>query len=306
MNVQATSRGGLKPHTATVNAELYRRCPVCESDRLKDRYEVSGFTITHCDDCDLLFVRERLSQDDLVAYYDAVDEDYIYNDPVNIENLKYYFLNVKPMIESRITGDTRRLLDIGCSAGLFLDLMEGWERHGIEFPSSAGRLAQSKHGDNIHLGTIESYDWQGHQNYFDCITLFDSFDHMLDPVGILSKCRSMLKPGGLLVVKVHDTGCLYAKLSGKSLYSIIPPYHMFFYTRRSLLHLLGKVGMNVVDVRHMAHIILLKTIPFRLAKSTEGTFMYRLFNLLDRHPIGNIRIKKNLHDLITTFSVKEG
>jgi hypothetical protein len=142
------------------------------------------------------------------------------------------------------------------------------------------------------------------REYFDCITLFDSFDHMLYPIDVLAKCKDMLRPGGLLVIKVHDTGCLYAKLSGKSLYSIIPPYHMFFYTKPSLIRVLEKMGMKVVDTRHLAQIILLKTIPFRLARNDEGSMFHRLFKILDKSRLGEIKVKKNLHDLITTFSVK--
>lgn len=291
--------------SAVTQAPLHGACPVCHSSDLRDKYDVDGFTITRCTACDLMFVREQLTQDDLVPYYDAVDEDYIYNDPINVDNLQYYFNSLKPLIEEKVPGKGR-LLDIGCSAGIFLDLMDGWERHGIEFPGHAGDIARAKFGDKIHFGTIESYDRDEKREYFDCITLLDSFDHMLDPVGILTECRKMLRPGGLLVVKVHESGGWYAKVSGKSLYSIIPPYHMFFYTKRSLLGLLERVGMKVTDARYMPQIIMLKTIPFRLSKSTEDNVLYSLFKFLDKRPIGKLKIKKNLHDLITTFSIKEG
>lgn len=290
--------------SAVAQAPLRDRCPICTSAELSDKYAVNDFTITRCGACDLRFVREELTQGDLVPYYQAVDEDYIYNDPVNADNLRFYFNSLKPLIENRVPGKGR-LLDIGCSAAVFLDLMDGWERHGIEFPGHAGEIARSKFGDNIHFGTIETYGSDTKRGYFDCITLLDSFDHMLDPVDILQRVRDMLRPGGLLVIKVHESGGWYAKISGKSLYSIIPPYHMFFYTKRSLLGLLKRVDMKVVDTRYMPQIIALKTIPFRLAKSMEGNLLYKLFQFLEKRRIGQLKIRKNLGDLITTFSIKE-
>jgi SAM-dependent methyltransferase len=287
--------------SAKAFTELYTACPICRSTALTDRFIVKGFTITKCKDCDLLFVRERLTQDDLTPFYDMADEEFVYNDPVNAENLTYYFNNVKRLINRRV--EQGRILDVGCSTALFLDVMDGWERHGIEFPSQAGDVARSKYGDRIHLGTLDDYECD--PGYFDCITFFDSFDHMLHPTGILEQCRRLLRPGGLLVIKVHDTGCLYAKISGKSLYSIVPPYHVFFYTRPSLENALRQARFKVVDFRHMAHILLIKTIPFRLARGEKNSIFYSIFRMLEKTSVGGLKVRKNLHDLMTVFAVKE-
>lgn len=291
-----------EPASAKTGEALYDSCPICTSTNLADKFVVKGFTITKCRDCDLLFVRERLTQDELAPYYEIADDEFVYNDPINIENLTYYFKNARDLINAKV--DKGRILDVGCSTGLFLDVMEGWERHGIEFPSQAGDVARGKYGDRIHLGTLENYD--GEPGSFDCVTFFDSFDHMLHPTDILERCRRLLRPGGLLVIKVHDTGCLFAKLSGKSLYSIVPPYHVFFYTRPSLENALRQARFKVTDFRHMAHILLIKTIPFRLSRGNRNSVFYRIFQMLENTSIGGMKVRKNLHDLMTVFATKEG
>jgi len=246
-------------------------------------------------------VRERLTQEQLSPYYQTLDDDYVYADPVNVANLNYYFNNAKKLIEEKLPKG--RILDVGCSAGIFLDVMSGWERHGIEFPSAVANHARRTYGDNIHLGSLEDYPLK--EGYFDCVTLFDVLDHMPDPISALEKCNRLLRPGGLLVVKVHDISCLYARLSGKTFYAIIPPYHLFYYNRQTLSALTMKTGFKLVEARHMAHILLLKTIPYRLARNDVKSFFYKLYEVLDKAFIGKFRVKKNLHDLITIFTIKQ-
>jgi SAM-dependent methyltransferase len=297
---EATSMDSRAVQPASADpADFHIRCPVCGGTSLVDKFTVNKFTVTKCKGCSLLFARERPSKDLLDSHYSG-DVDYVYNDPVNIANLTYYFRNARRLIESRVPAG--RILDIGCAAGTFLDVMVNWERHGIEFPSKAGICAREKYGENVFLGALDDYPKQTAS--FDCITLFDVFDHMPDPIDALTKCNGLLRPGGLLVVKVHDTGCLFAKLSGSRFYAIVPPSHLFYYDRRTLSNTLNKAGFDVVDVRHMAHILLLKTIPYRLARGNAGSLAHLVYRALAKSPLGDIPIKKNLHDLITIFAVK--
>jgi SAM-dependent methyltransferase len=205
------------------------------------------------------------------------------------------------LIESK--AQPGRILDIGCSAGLFLDVMTDWERHGVEFPCNAADHARAKYGENIFLGTFEDYPER--EQYFDCITLYDVLDHVRIPLELLEKCNRLLRPGGLLVVKVHDIGCLYARLSGSAFYAIIPPYHLFYYNQRTLSYALTSAGFQVTEGRHLAHLLLLKTIFFRLARNNSDSIFYRVYEALDKTALGNVKVKKNLHDLITMFGVKK-
>jgi predicted Rdx family selenoprotein len=109
------------------SAVFHVQCPICGGSALVDKYTVNKFTVTKCTSCSLLFVRERLSKEILNSYY-SDDVDYVYNDPVNIAMLSYYFQKARNHIENRVR--VGRILDIGCSAGTFLDVMVNWERHG--------------------------------------------------------------------------------------------------------------------------------------------------------------------------------
>ncbi len=66
---------------------------------------------------------------------------------------------------------------------------------------------------------------------------------MPNPIDALTKCDGLLRPGGLLVVQVHDIGCVFAKISGNRFYAIVPPSHLFYYDQRTLSNALNKTGL---------------------------------------------------------------
>ena len=277
-------------------------CPLCNSEHLNDLYlNVNGFTITRCLGCRLVFVKEKLTTSELLAYYNQTDgEDYIYADPENVENLNYYFRKLGKMIEQQ--RPPGRILDIGCSAGYFLDVMKNWDCYGIEIPSVWADMARKKYGDHIHTGTLEDSNFP--DEYFDVITLQDVFDHLTSPLESLALCRRILKPGGMIIIKVHNIECLYARLTGRNFYAIIPPSHLFYYSKNTLKLALEKSGYSFETSAFIGHTLFLKTIPYRLAQTNRTGLFFKTYQMLDKTMLGNIKIQKNLHDLITVIGTK--
>ncbi len=277
-------------------------CPVCGSNRLKTRWDVNGYTIVGCDGCSLVFVRNLPTSDELKRHYEGGVGDQVYSDD-NTECLKYYYEKLRNLIESRFP-QRGRVLDVGCSGGWFLDSMQGWECHGNEIIPVYAEFARRRHGANIVTGRFEDYPLR--ENYFDVITLQDVFDHFPNPVAVLEKCHRMLRPGGEIVIKVHNISCLYAKLTGKTFYAIVPPSHLFYYDKATLERILAKTGFEMTDSRFIAHILKLRTVFLRLSKGDKKSLLYRMSMTLSASAIGGLRIRKNLHDIITVFAVKPG
>ncbi len=281
---------------------FHTNCPLCDHKHISDLYlNVNGFTITRCHACGLVFVKERLTTNELIEYYNRTDgADYIYADPRNTENLSYYFRKLGKIIEQKIP--TGRILDVGCSAGYFLDVMNNWERYGIEIPSTWADMAQKKYGNNIHIGTLEDSNYP--DEYFDVITLQDVFDHLTNPLESLELCKRILKTGGMIIIKVHNIECLYARLTGRNFYAIIPPSHLYYYSKNTLKLALEKSGFSFDTSAFIGHTLFLKTIPYRLAQTNHSGFFFKLYQILDKTPFGNIKIQKNLHDIITVIGIK--
>lgn len=278
---------------------IFGDCPGCHSDRIADRFVVSGYTLTKCENCSLVFVRERVSAAALEAHY-AVGLDGVYDDD-NRECLSFYYNNLKRQINRRVPS-RGAILDVGCAGGWFLDGMQGWECFGCEPSPRAYAVARKKHGERIRQCLFEEYP--AVPNRFDVISMQDVFDHLPEPAAALGKCWDMLRPGGLLAIKVHDISCLYAQFTGKDFYALIPPSHLFYYSRRSLTTMLQRAGFDLVAARHMGHILKVKTVFHRLARGSKESIYYRIFQALNSSSAGNLKIYKNLHDIVTVFAVK--
>ncbi len=279
---------------------LYKSCPLCGSKALKHRWDVNGCAIVRCGGCSLVFVQNILSREELAVFY-ASGGDTVYSDD-NSELLNYYYNNLRERIDAAAP-HPGKIFDVGCSGGWFLETMKGWDCYGCEIAPADAKTARQKFGDRIFAGTLEAYP--AVDGFFDVITLQDVFDHLPDPLPALSKCRRMLKEGGLLVIKVHNFSCLYAKLTGAAFYAIIPPSHLFYYDRRTLTLAVENSGFDVVETKFIGHLLRISTVFMRLSRGNRKSLFYRIYSALVDNPLGRIKIKKNLHDIITIFAVKQ-
>ena len=294
--------------------EKYDNCPVCSSSKLKVKYKnVKSdakdvtFDIVECENCKLQFVLNKVSKE-FLDNYNALDtyvSNYVYCDDNNNENLKFYYRKLKERITKRfkISG---KILDIGCSAGCFLEIMSedsSWDCYGVEISPKTVAIAKSKFGENIYEGSIETFEAE--EGSFDVVSLQDSLDHMVNPKAVLEKCYRLLKKGGLLIVKAHNISCLYSKISGRNFYAIIPPCHLFYFNKSSISKLLEVCNFKLSWFGFIPNLLKIKTIFYRLARYNENSIFFKIYNFLDKTYIGNINIKKDLHDIFTVFAIKE-
>lgn len=97
-----------------------------------------------------------------------------------------------------------RLLDVGCSSGAFLLNAKrfGFKVEGVE---PAVKAAQTANGLNlkVHSGYLEAINFP--DNTFDCITLFEVIEHLINPSDLLKECRRILKPDGIIMISTGNT-----------------------------------------------------------------------------------------------------
>lgn len=249
----------------------------------------------------MLFVQEILTDEDLKTHYASIVPDPAYADPDNEENLAFYYRLLKREIERR--APKGRILDIGCAKGQFLDVMQGWETFGTEIGPDLA-VAREKYGRRISELPIDRCGWEA--DFFDVIVMQDCFDHMLRPLEVLRACRRLLKPGGLLVVKVHDISSLFARISGSKYYALSPPSHLSYFSPRSLRLSLTKSGFDCQAIRYFPHLLFLRTVFQRLSRGSDGSIFYPIYRALRRSRLGSLRIRKNVFDIMTVFAAKAG
>jgi SAM-dependent methyltransferase len=126
------------------------------------------------------------------------------------------------------------VLDVGCSAGYFVDaaVRRGFDATGVEPSSWLCARARERVGEaRIVEGTFEKVAFD--RAPFDVVTMWDVLEHVPDPISFLARARAVLRPGGLLLLNVPARDTWMATLLG-SKWPLLLPEHLFYFSRRSL------------------------------------------------------------------------
>jgi 2-polyprenyl-3-methyl-5-hydroxy-6-metoxy-1,4-benzoquinol methylase len=138
------------------------------------------------------------------------------------------------------------VLDVGCAVGTFLQKMRsrhGARATGIDFKDLRGH--PSLEGVDFHCGLF--YEQSLGRNRFDLVTMWHFLEHDYDPVRTLETARSVLKRSGRLIIEVPRLDSLTFRLFGKRWPGVQAPQHTVLYDRDSLLRMVEKAGLEVVD-----------------------------------------------------------
>src|SRR5881628_2636915 len=226
--------------------EVTNKCALCADGTTRTLFQVDGTLIVKCADCGL--VRQETRPLAAAAIYDA---DYYATDNPKGGYANYFldsdvnrrtFHDRIHAIERRY-GRKGRLLDVGCALGDFL--MEakdaGWDVEGVEISHYAAQRARER-GLRVTAGRIEDLDLPAAS--FDVITLYDSIEHMTDPVATLAAVHRLLVPGGLVHVVTPNVGGLQARALGRFWYHFKPGEHLFYFTPETLRATLERSGLH--------------------------------------------------------------
>jgi SAM-dependent methyltransferase len=232
-----------------VSAE--RPCDLCGSTRQALLYEVDGYPIVRCGDCGLVFVGRVVSDDELVALY---DENY-YEDPdaegygsyaAAEERKRHHDRTLLDQLgRSASTGD---LLEIGCAYGFFLDeaRRRGWRVRGVEPSSHAAAQASRLLGAPVPTTPLTALPAEPESQ--DAIAMWDVIEHLPNPRETLEVAAGWLRPGGVLALSTGDIGSSAARLHGADWSLMTPPWHQFYFSRRTLRRMLVQTGFEVVSL----------------------------------------------------------
>lgn len=100
-------------------------------------------------------------------------------------------------IENMLNGDnSKNILDFGCGTGGFLKLLKNkCNSYGVEMSDIYRNIL-----NNDELEVYKSIDEVNIK--FDIICLWHVFEHLDDPIGILTQIKNYLKPDGIILIEV--------------------------------------------------------------------------------------------------------
>lgn len=225
-------------------------CPICASADTAVEYRVKGYDIARCGACRAGFT--VLSAEQRAAIPQVYDEGYY--EGTRDSNYENYFETQAgrvrqwtPIVERLFRGEAlRAILDVGCGGGFFLDTLgPRWRKEGTDISRVGIDFARGCFPDHrFHLGRLAELDLPPAS--YDVVTMWHVVEHFLDPVEEFREVARALKPGGYCVVETCNYDAWVRRLADERWRFFIPPFHLFFFSPRSMSNLLERVGMTLV------------------------------------------------------------
>ncbi|MEP0845231.1 MAG: class I SAM-dependent methyltransferase [Phycisphaerae bacterium] len=194
-------------------------------------------------------------------------------------------------------GAARRLFEIGCGTGVFLDEARraGWQAEGLEVSRFAADVARGR-GLPVTCAPAEHCGIE--VGAYDCVALWDVVEHLRDPVRTLRTAAAGLRPGGVLALSTGDLSSLCARLSGCHWHLYNLPEHLYFFTPLALRRTIAQAGCRVCRVVREINWCPLRYIVERLEKK-----------LLGRLPLGALRrarlvVPATLLDVVGVYATR--
>jgi SAM-dependent methyltransferase len=219
-------------------------CVVCHSKEYTPAFEKSGATFVTCDGCGLIYVKDR----DQFGYApDKKLERTVFAKealaPGQTEIAGKLLLGeIRPYVSSG------RVLDHGCATGYHSAGLadKGYEVYGVEPNRTSAEWGAEHFPIKMHIGYLDTAPWP--KEYFDVIVTKETIEHFHKPSYELNLMRTMLKPGGLLLLK---TGASQNNKDFGPDWKYCEPCEFYFFTLNLLTRLIRENGFNIVKTQDL-------------------------------------------------------
>lgn len=240
----------------TSSASQTVSCPICHAAAVSvervlydDRYGYPGyFRLFRCSGCSHGFLENAFNSDDLEDLY----SNYYPRRSLKLEDHRPH--SERTGFGAWVDGERRsafrwvpprvRVLDIGCGFGesLGYHVARGCDAHGVEADSNIRRVAD-RFGYNVHVGLFDATMYEPES--FDYVTMDQVIEHVVDPVATLVDVRTVLKPGGHLILSTPNFNGWGPKVFGNRWIHWHTPYHLQLFTRRSMARAAAAAGFRL-------------------------------------------------------------
>lgn len=255
--------------------QIKRACPVC-------RYQVADYLFTlpqspgpivKCTRCGFIFVNPINKTKSLI-----LDGPVIGNNPSrllessdvediqgtweqaaieqHIRESKAKKINARKALEYIHSSTTSkgRLLDLGCFCGVFLSTASeaGWDCHGIEPLVAPAIYARGKFGLRVVCDTLRGDTYP--PEFFDVVTAFQVFEHLVHPGQVMQVIHHILKPHGLLLIEVPNINTITVPILA-SRHRHFTQDHVSFFSQDTLKIFLERYGYQIIDIFYPSRVM---------------------------------------------------
>lgn len=230
-------------------------CPACGTDDCEEKFEKYGFSYVECRKCSTLYMNPRPTPLILEKYYrKSVAYDYwskyIFPTSEKVRREKIFVPRVDKILDfcERYKVAKGAILEIGAAFGTFCEemrLRKYFKRVvALEPTPSLADILRNKGIETVE-SNYENADFG--KDKFDAIVSFEVLEHLFSPTDFLKKCRSLLRPGGLIVLTCPNYHGFDFLVLGKECNSI-DHEHLNYFNPESISLLAEKAGFDTLEV----------------------------------------------------------
>ena len=259
------------------------------------------YAIVRCRRCGLVYANPRPSEEEVLkAYHEVVDPLYLREEMGRLLTFRRHLGTVENVVGP--PQGERRLLDVGCYTGLFLQAAQesGWEAWGVE-PCHWAAEEGSARGLTILEGTLRGACLDAES--FDVLTLWDVAEHLLHPRATFAEAWRVLKPGGWIIIQTMNIESWPARLLGPY-WPWLMEMHLYYFSPGVLARLLEQVGFTPVKKARMGRYLRLGYLATRLESLSPRVAQAAQWALEALH-LAQLPILINAADLFTLFARKK-
>jgi SAM-dependent methyltransferase len=234
---------------------MQARCRICTANttfvaNIDGRYSKRKFELRRCSTCGFAFIADpwldfaKIYDDD---YYSGRGVDPLANyameatDPHGVIRIYEWEGICRIVKDIGPTSSTRDVswLDYGAGSGglvRYAREQHGYDISGFEPSAFAARMADAS---DVF---VPDRDLESLAGRFEIVTAIEVFEHTLDPVAELRRIRSLLKPGGVLMLTTGNAAPYANRL--QSWRYVIPEIHISFFEPRTLDFAMRQAGFS--------------------------------------------------------------
>lgn len=237
-----------------------RTCPACDSSASHTVFQsYDGYHFNECERCGTWYVPLCVDWTLFERFFSQCPSARAVAIDVTTGRMKQSdnpdFLRIGNYLQSVLdfrssTSSQLRYLDIGCGVGHSLTVASkaGMLAHGVEADPDAVAIARRNHQvvvasvGNLPVGT------------YDVVSMWETLEHLADPLLMLQEAVTRLSPGGLVAVTVPNLDATGLRVSREKCSYVYggfnSPGHINFFNHRTIEILFKRAGLALVEVTY--------------------------------------------------------
>lgn len=198
--------------------------------------------------CNYLKQSKFLSNQDLSHLYSSNYSCYKKNSLINIVN--YIFTTLRANKYKKFI-QNKNVLELGCGMGDFLisaKKLTPKSLEGVEMSSYAcEHIAKNHLNVVVHNSNIEKFVFK---RKYDTIFMFQSIEHVIDPVLLIKNCSEILNKGGHLVIETPNYDSWDRLIFNEKWFNYQVPYHTHIFSINSFKEICKNISFKIIKYNY--------------------------------------------------------